>query len=287
MNSLPTLFVSHGAPTLAIDPGATGERLRSLALGLQRPRAILVISAHWDTVAPRVSTAAPQSLIYDFTGFPAALYKITYPTPGAPDLARKVKALLAEAGVSAELDPARGLDHGAWVPLLFLYPEASIPVTQLSVLSGLGPAHHYRVGRAISALRAQGVLIIGSGSFTHNLHEVGRHAPDAPPLPYIDEFRAWMKAELAAGNLEGVLEYRDYAPPAARVHPTEEHLLPLFTALGAAGWQAPVQHIHEATTYGVLAMDIFMFGDNPAAASYDRGEASSSGRARGAAICRK
>jgi 4,5-DOPA dioxygenase extradiol len=262
MKELPTLFISHGAPTLALEPDTTGPRLRGLASELPRPRAILVISAHWDTAVPRVGAAPQQKLIYDFSGFPEALYRIQYPAPGAPELAHRVRLLLAEAGFAAESDAARGLDHGAWVPLLFMYPEASVPVTQLSVQSRLGPAHHYRLGRALSALRSEGTLIVGSGSFTHNLYEIGRSERHAPPASYVEDFRAWMKSRLGAGDIEEVLEYREHAPHATRAHPTEEHLLPLFAALGAAGSQASAQHVYEATTYGVLAMDIVLFGNN-------------------------
>jgi 4,5-DOPA dioxygenase extradiol len=291
MNELPTLFVSHGAPTLALEPDTTGPRLRSLASELPRPRAILVISAHWDTAVPCVGAAAQQKLIYDFSGFPEALYRLQYPAPGAPELAQRSRALLAEAGFAAELDAARGLDHGAWVPLLFMYPDASVPVTQLSVQSRLGPEYHYRLGRALSALRAKGVLIVGSGSFTHNLYEIGRNMTDALPAAYVEDFRAWMKSRLGAGDTEKLLEYREHAPHATRAHPTEEHLLPLFTALGAAGNQAPVQHVHQGTTYGVLAMDIFLFGNNnlrTAAPDLRRdGAGSSREKNKGVETCRK
>ena len=264
MNNLPALFVSHGAPTLALEPGTTGARLRSLAAELPRPREILVISAHWNTAVPRVGAAAAQKLIYDFSGFPDELYRIRYPAPGAPQLARRVIALLDEAGIAAESDAGRGLDHGAWVPLLFMYPEAAVPVTQLSLQSRLGPAYHYRLGQALSALRGEGVLIVGSGSLTHNLYEVGRHAVDAPPEPYVGEFREWMRAELNAGRLENLFDYRRLAPHGARAHPTEEHLLPLFVAMGAAGARLQARHLHDATTYGILAMDIFAFGNDNA-----------------------
>jgi len=273
MSNLPTLFVSHGAPTLALEPGATGARLRSLAAALPRPREILVISAHWDTAVPRVGAVAAQKLIYDFSGFPDELYRIRYPAPGAPQLARRVRALLVEAGIAAELDAERGLDHGAWVPLLFMYPDATVPVTQLSLQSRLGPAHHYRLGQALSALRGEGVLIVGSGSFTHNLYEAGRHAVDAPPESYVGEFREWMRTELNAGRLENLFDYRRLAPHGARAHPTEEHLLPLFVAMGAAGARPRVRHVHDATTYGILAMDIFAFGNDNAGTAADGGDA--------------
>ncbi len=260
MTDLPTVFVSHGAPTLALDPGETGRRLAALAGELPRPAAILVVSAHWDTAAPRVSGVARQRAIHDFHGFPEALYRLDYPAPGAPQLACRVQALLAESGIAAGIDAQRGLDHGAWVPLRMMYPDAAVPVTQLSLQSRLGPAHHYRLGRALSVLRHEGVLIMGSGSFTHNLGEFGRHAADGPPASYVREFREWVRAELEAGDLDRLFDYREHAPHAVRAHPTEEHLLPLFVALGAAGAQPKVRHIHDGVTYGILAMDIFAFG---------------------------
>lgn len=260
MTDMPTVFVSHGAPTLALDPGETGRRLAALAAAMPRPAAILVISAHWDTAAPRVSSADPQRMIYDFHGFPEALYRLDYPAPGAPKMAHRVQELLTESGIAAGVDAQRGLDHGAWVPLRMMYPDAEIPVTQLSLQSRQGPAHHYRLGRALAALRNEGVLIMGSGSFTHNLSEVGRHAADAPQATYVSEFREWMRAALEAGDLDRLFDYREHAPHAARAHPGDEHLLPIFAALGAAGAQAKVRRVHDGVTYGVLGMDIYAFG---------------------------
>ncbi len=260
MTSLPTVFVSHGAPMLALDPGATGRSLAALAAAMPRPEAILIVSAHWDTAAPRVSSMTRPRTIHDFHGFPEALYRLDYPAPGAPQLASRVQALLAESGIAAGLDAERGLDHGAWVPLRLMYPDAVIPVTQLSLQSRLGPAYHYRLGRALLVLRHEGVLVMGSGSLTHNLGEIGSHAADGPQASYVGEFREWMQETLEAGDLDGLFDYRDHAPHAVRAHPTEEHLLPLFAALGAAGAQPEVRHIHDGVTYGILAMDIFAFG---------------------------
>jgi len=245
---------------LALDPGETGRVLAALAAALPRPGAILVVSAHWDTATPRVSSVARQQAIYDFRGFPEALYQLDYPAPGAPQLAGRVRGLLAESGITATLDAERALDHGAWVPLRIMYPDADISVTQLSLQVRLGPAHHYRLGRALAALRHEGVLVMGSGSLTHNLGEVVRHAVDAPQASYVTAFREWMQVQLAAGDLERLFEYREHAPQAVRAHPTEEHLLPLFAALGAAGAQPKVRHVHAGVTYGVMGMDVFAFG---------------------------
>jgi len=257
----PTLFVSHGAPTLALHPGKTGAALQRLAQSLPRPRALLLISAHWNTQTPTVSAARTPETIYDFHGFPPALYQLTYPAPGAPALAQRVHQLLDAAAIPTQIDPQRGLDHGAWVPLRMLYPQADVPVTQLSVQPRENAAHHYRLGQALKPLRDDGVLVIGSGSFTHNLYEIGDFGDDdAPTQPYVAEFCAWMRQRLHAHDIEALTAYRDQAPHAARAHPTTEHLLPLFVALGAADGEDRVTHVDPGTTFGVLAMDAFAFG---------------------------
>ena len=173
---LPSLFISHGSPMLALQPGASGVALSQLAAGLPKPTAILLVSAHWESSELRVNGARQPATLHDFGGFPAPLYQIQYPAPGSPALAAQVVELLAEAGLVAQIDPTRPLDHGAWVPLSLLYPQADIPVVQLSLPSRLGPALQNRIGHCLSALRRQGVLLIGSGSITHNLGELDWHA---------------------------------------------------------------------------------------------------------------
>ncbi len=259
MTRQPVLFVSHGAPTLALEPGTTRGFLAELGRGLERPRAILVVSAHWETAAPAVSTAPQPETIHDFYGFPEELYRMQYPAPGAPDLAARAVQLLAEAGLAAVPVAGRGLDHGAWVPLLLMFPDADIPVTQLAVQPALGPAHHWRLGEALRPLRDEGVLIIGSGSVTHNLGEFGRHRYDAAPPDWVSAFNDWLAAAVAAGDRSALLEYRTRGPHAARNHPTEEHLLPLFTTAGAATPGSRAQRIHAAYTYGVIGMDAWRF----------------------------
>lgn len=184
MNRLPALFISHGAPTLALEPGPTRGFLAQLGSGFERPRAILSISAHWETPAPEISAVLQPETIHDFYGFPEALYAMRYPAPGAPELAARAVQLLAGSGIGA-VTAQRGLDHGAWVPLMLMYSQADIPVTQLSVQSVLGPEHHWRMGEALRPLRDEGVLIIASGSVTHNLREFGRHRYDSPPPSWV------------------------------------------------------------------------------------------------------
>lgn len=254
----PVLFISHGAPTLALNPGKTGELLHSIVAEMPAIRAILVISAHWDTSIPAVSLAAYPETIYDFGGFPQELYELTYPAPGAPGLARKTIELLENAGMAADSED-RGLDHGAWVPLRLLYPHANIPVTQLSIQSVLGPYHHYRLGQALRQLREEGVLIMTSGAITHNLYDFRNPDPDAPALPYVHEFSNWIAEQLNLGDETSLLDYRRRAPFAERSHPTEDHLLPLFVALGASDGDEPVRY-NAGVTYGILEMDHYRFG---------------------------
>ncbi len=256
---LPALFVSHGAPTLPLSDSPARDFLAGLAATLPRPRAILAVSAHWETAQPAVSAAAHPATIHDFRGFPAALYQLRYPAPGDPALAGRVRTLLEAAGFAASLDPERGLDHGAWVPLLLAWPAADIPVLQLSV-QRLGPEHHLRLGAALARLRAEDVLVLGSGSWTHDLGRFRGQAEDAPAAPDVTEFAEWMDAALREQRLDDLLDYRARAPHAAQNHPTEEHLLPVFVALGAAGPHAPARRLHASAMFSMLRMDAYAFG---------------------------
>ncbi|MGD8709786.1 MAG: class III extradiol ring-cleavage dioxygenase [Ectothiorhodospiraceae bacterium] len=257
--TLPTLFVSHGAPTLLLDDTPARTFLEGLGRELPRPEAVVVLSAHWETVAPTVAVTASPRTIHDFHGFPAPLYSITYPAPGAPELGRRIAADLVAAGLDAGVDPQWGLDHGAWQVLRLMYPAADIPVLQVSVQPAAGTAHHLALGRALASLRRDGILVMGSGGLTHNLREFGRHGLSDPAPEWVREFADWVDERLHAGDEEALLDYRRRAPGAARNHPTEEHFLPLFAAMGAAGpsWNARRQH--SSTTYGVLRMDAYAF----------------------------
>ncbi|HEV7619835.1 MAG TPA: class III extradiol ring-cleavage dioxygenase [Burkholderiaceae bacterium] len=260
MTRLPTLFISHGSPMLAIDDSPARRFLLELGKTLPRPKAIIVVSAHWESMdGPAVSDASRPETIHDFGGFPAELFAIEYPVPGAPETAARAAELLEQAGFSVKRSPNRGLDHGAWVPLRLMYPDADIPTTQISVLRGATPAEHEKMGKALNRLRDEGVLIIGSGSLTHNLYELRGHAIDAPPPSWVSDFGTWMMTMLRDNQRESLLDYRRQAPSAARNHPTEEHLLPLFAAMGAAGEAAKAERIHASYEYGVLAMDVYAF----------------------------
>lgn len=254
-----TLFISHGAPTLALEPGVTGELLTRLGQTLPRPRAILVVSAHWDTRTPRISMVSQPETIHDFGGFPAAMYQMQYPAPGAPALAQQVKTLLEQTHLTVALDPARGLDHGAWVPLMLMYPQADIPVTQLSIQSHAGAAAHFALGQQLASLQAEGVMLLCSGAITHNLHDFFSADRDAPVLDYVPAFSDWMGQRIAAGDSQALLNYRQLAPAATRAHPHEDHLLPLFVALGAAEGMGKPQRHQPENTYGILAMDTYVW----------------------------
>ncbi len=259
MAPMPALFVSHGAPTLAIEDGPAHRFLAAYGAMFGRAKAVLAISAHWETAAPAVTSAESPATIHDFYGFPRALYRIRYPAPGDPALADRVAGRLEQAGLPTTADDQRGLDHGAWVPLSLMFPDADVPVVQLSIQTALGPQHHYRLGAALAPLRDDGVLIMGSGGMTHNLGEFRGRRVDEPPPGWVVDFAEWTAAALADGRIDDLLDYRDRAPHAARNHPTDEHFLPLFAAIGAAGPAARVQRVHASHSYGVLAMDAFAF----------------------------
>jgi 4,5-DOPA dioxygenase extradiol len=253
---LPSLFISHGSPMLALEPGASGPALARLAAELPRPKAIVLVSAHWESRELLVASGEHPQTWHDFGGFPPALFAVQYPAPGQPALAAEVAQLLTEGGLPARLDPNRPFDHGAWVPLSLMYPDADIPVVQVSLPSREGPALQERVGQILAVLREQGVLLIGSGSITHNLRELSWQAGPDMATPWALEFRDWMVDRLKAQDHTALLDYRQQAPHAVRNHPSDEHLLPLYFAHGAG------EHFsiaHQGFTLGALGMDIYRF----------------------------
>ena len=259
---LPSIFLSHGAPSLVLSGAPAKHFLQDLpAQLLERPRAVLVVSAHWETETPRASAVDRNETIFDFSGFQRELYDLRYPTPGSPELAVRVVDLLSAAGFIGASTESRGLDHGAWVPLMLMYPEADIPVVQVSVLLGRTAADHLALGRALAPLSEEGVLILGSGSLTHDLSQfqIYRDAIAEPEPLWVSAFADWVDLALSEGRIDDLIDYRRLAPYAARNHPTEEHLLPLFVALGAAGPGAGVERLHASATHGVLRMDVFSF----------------------------
>jgi 4,5-DOPA dioxygenase extradiol len=254
---LPSVFISHGSPMHALQAGAAGVAWGALGKRLGKPQAILIASAHWDTNVPMVTGAARPETIHDFSGFPEPLYRIRYTAPGAPKVAARAQALLKEAGFTAAIDGLRGLDHGAWAPLLYMYPQADVPVVQISLQSALGTRHHLQLGRALRTLEEQNVLVIGSGHMTHNLRDWMRGAGE--PQPYAQDFAEWVRERLEARDLESLADYRARSPHGARAHPTDEHFLPLFFALGAARDDYRPERIFTGIDAGVLSMDAYVF----------------------------
>ncbi len=245
----------------AVQSGAAGDVWAALGNATPRPRTLLVVTAHWETNLPMFSGSAKPAMIYDFGGFPEALYKIDYPALGAPEVAARAASLLKTAGITAAVDGCRGLDHGTWVPLLRMFPNADVPVVQLSVQPSLGAAHAYRVGEALSSLRDEGVLIIGSGHLTHNLRDwmAATRSGVATTADYAREFQAWMFEQLNTNDVDALTHYRERAPHATRAHPSEEHLLPLFVARGAAGVDAKIERAFDGFEGSALAMDVYRF----------------------------
>ncbi len=255
--TLPALFVSHGAPTLAISDTPARRFLADYGAALPKPAAIVVVTAHWETDLPTVGGAAAPDTIHDFGGFGEALQRFRYPAPGAPELAARVAESLRAAGMVAAVDPARGLDHGVWVPLSLLFPAADVPVVPVSVQPRLAPAFAERLGRALRPLRDAGVLVLASGSLTHNLRALDWAAGDADAAdPRAAAFADWVEAAVARDDRTALLAYRALAPFARFHHPTEEHLLPLFAALGAGGRG---RRVHTSATFGTLMMDAYEF----------------------------
>jgi 4,5-DOPA dioxygenase extradiol len=259
MPRLPVLFLSHGSPMLAVEDSPAGRFLDGLGHLIPRPRAIVVASAHFASDIAAVGGDAAPSTVHDFGGFPPALNELRYPAPGSPAVAERIVALLHRAGREVRLDATRGLDHGIWVPLLRMYPGADIPVVPLAIDPRGDAAGHHALGAALEPLRDEGVLLIGSGGFVHNLGMLSWHAPDAPMPDWVRGFAQWMHARLASGDVDALLDWERRAPHARLAHPTLEHLMPLYVALGAAGRPLRSEVLHRSHEYGSLALDAFEF----------------------------
>jgi 4,5-DOPA dioxygenase extradiol len=265
---LPSLFVSHGSPMIALEPGSTGAFLQRLGPAIEatfgRPRAIVAVSAHTAARRPVVLGAARHDTVHDFGGFPEALYRLRYDAPGAPDVAARVHALLGGAGIDAQLADAGGLDHGIWTVLRYAWPAADLPVVPLAFVPSQAPAAQFALGAALAPLADDGILVLGTGSVTHNLGllmgAAGRRPVDAPETEATAAFRAWVHERAAARDWESLFDYRRRAPHAAAMHPSDEHWLPWYVAAGAQGREAAPLRLHAGLTYGVLAMDCYAFG---------------------------
>ncbi len=254
----PLLFISHGAPTFALHPGALGARLKLIgqeATFRETTKALVVVSPHWQSRGFQVMSGAHPATLHDFGGFPDALYQLQYPAPGSPSLAGHIAALMTAAGLPAKLDEERPFDHGAWVPLLHLAPEADIPVVQVSMPINLDAASAMQLGAVLAPLRQQGIVLIGSGSMTHNLRDIAWHA--TAPEPYAQEFVAWVRSAVLANQVTDLANYRERAPHAVRAHPTDEHFLPLLMAIGANRLAQAPQILDTSIDLGVLSMESY------------------------------
>ncbi|GAB6196380.1 dioxygenase family protein [Lysobacter xanthus] len=256
MSPSPALFVSHGSPMFAVEPGRLGPELAALGRRLDGTPAIVIVSPHWMTPGLEVTGAARPETIHDFGGFPEALYRLRYEAPGEPAVADEVVQALRTAGLDARIDATRGRDHGAWVPAMHLRPAADLPVLQVSLPQSLDAAGALRLGRALAPLRARGIVVVGSGSLTHNLFEFRRDVRDPE---YAQAFADWIREAALRGDVDALVDYRRRAPHAVRAHPTEEHFLPLLVALGAGQGDAP-DWIEGGLTYGTLSMDSCAWG---------------------------
>ncbi len=259
--SLPTLFISHGAPTLPLEQGVPArEFLAGLGEQYPAPEAVLCISAHWNTPRPAVNAVTRPATIHDFSGFPRELYEITYPAPGSPDLARRAAGLVAAAGIPCDTDTGRGLDHGAWVPLMLMYPGAGTPVFQLSIQGHLDPARHIALGEAIAPLRHEGVLVIGSGGAVHPLGDPTVALGEGVPTDaWAVAFNDWLNRAVTTGDRESLVRYRSLAPSAIHAQMYPDHFMPLLVALGAAGPHAKGTIIHQSWYWGNLGMGAYVF----------------------------
>ncbi len=257
MSRQPSLFISHGAPTFALEPGILGPRLAALGKSLAGIEAVVVVSPHWETRGIRITTSGHPETIHDFGGFPAALYSLQYPARGAPEVATAAAQWLRTSGYDVVLDDQRGLDHGAWVPLMHLLPDAQVPIVQVSMPWDLDASGALSLGAALAPLRDRGVLVIGSGSLTHNLYEFRQH--NYTDAPYAHEFAAWARDKVLHKDTASLVDYRRRGPHAERAHPSEDHYLPLLVALGASMAADQPAVIEGGMTYGMISMDSFVW----------------------------
>ena len=261
----PAIFISHGGPNIVLDDTPARDFLEGFAATIRKPDAIVIVSAHFETDGPVVVTDAAPEMIYDFGGFSPELYRMVYPAPGAPDLAMRVAHLLADAGLEPRIAPKRGYDHGAWTPLKLAFPAADIPVVQLSIDPSRDAQYHFRLGQAVAPLRQENVLIIGSGHITHNLRAVfsvmrSGAAADPELARRIDAFTGWIGEKLGSHDHDSLMRWNELAPFSRDNHPTDEHLMPLFFALGAGGVDAPAHLLHRSAQFGVLVFENWRFG---------------------------
>lgn len=253
---MPSLFISHGAPSIAIEDDDFTRAVAAYGTTLAAARGVAIVSAHWQARDPRVNAVAQPETMYDFGGFDESLYRIRYEAPGDPTLARQIAALLGDAA----LEEARGWDHGLWVPLRILLPDARVPIVEIAQPYPTTPAALMRIGAALAPLRDRGIAIIGSGGIVHNLRAIHRDDKNAAVDHWAKEFDDWFAKQLALRDFATLSRYRELAPHADRAVPTPEHFEPLFVTLGASRHDDTLTTIYEGFHYGNLSMRTFAFG---------------------------
>ncbi len=259
MNRLPTLFLSHGAPNIVIDrKNPTHKFLKELSAKLPKPKAVVVFSAHWQSNDVKITGSKKPQQIYDFGGFEKELYEYIYTPSSNPELAHRINEALLKAGYNSSLDEHQGFDHGLWAPLALMYPNADIPVVQISLPINKDAKYFYELGKSLSWLRDENILVIGTGNITHNLREAfsGNYSEEPD---WVNNFAEWVNDKLNKNDIATLLDWKNTAPNAKQNHPTDEHFLPLFASLGAAGETFESERIHRYLDYGVLRMDAFSF----------------------------
>ncbi|MEC0371039.1 DODA-type extradiol aromatic ring-opening family dioxygenase [Paenibacillus chibensis] len=254
---MPSFFFAHGAPSLVLEEHAYTDLLKQFAAKLLQPKAIVIFSAHWEEQVQTVSSVDRYSTIYDFGGFQDELYRMTYPAPGDRPLSEQIQSLFAKHGIPSRLDGERGLDHGAWAVLKLIYPDADIPVVALSVNRDLTNEQQYEIGKALSELREQDVLIIGSGGTVHNLRSVNWRAQGVDE--WAGAFDQWLESKLEAWDTEALFQYEELAPYARMAVPTSEHFVPLLIAMGSGDANRQAQLLHRSYQYGNLSLSCWQF----------------------------
>ncbi len=261
---MPVLFISHGPPTILLMDTPVVDFLKRLGEQTPSPSAIICISAHWEAVKPTFSSGARNGIIHDFGG-PPQLFDQTYSALGSPELAHEAIDLLTAAGINAEENPKRDLDHGAWVPLKLMFPKADIPIVQLSIQTDKDTSHHFELGKALRPLRQKGVLIIGSGGAVHNLYDIHGHKIDDAPVAYAAAFDRWLREKLIFGQVDELIDYQKCGPEPEQSHPfPAEHFLPLFVSLGASLPEEKATLIHQGFMYGTLSMAAYRWSNKEA-----------------------
>ncbi|MBC8209757.1 MAG: dioxygenase [Gammaproteobacteria bacterium] len=255
-HNFPAVFVSHGAPDILLSRNAAVEAMQQLVALLPAPVAIVVISAHWIEQPVKITNAAKLDTIHDFGGFPAQLYAKRYPASGDATVSTRIQQLLTQHGIDCKLDPRRGLDHGAWIPLIIMYPQANIPVIQVSLPAG--SLHDLvTLGEALSPLRKEGVLIIGSGGSVHNLRALNRAGKTEA---WASEFEQWLLTVIEGNQFDHLINPEHFPPTIGQAHPTLEHYAPLIVAWAAADRHQPGRRQHHSFDYGNIGMSHYLFG---------------------------